>query len=375
MRIAFITNVDWFFISHRLPLAERAINEGHEVWVITKDTGRLQELANMGIHVIDFPFERSGTNPLHELSCILGLRRIYKKVRPDVVHNITLKASLLSSVAAKLTGFKNVVNAISGFGYTFTSEQPSTLQRIVTLFLKLAFRSKHFAYIFQNPDDAGMFKNMNLVNDNQVYLIKGSGCDLNVYSYTEPLIEAHPIVFLLPARMLRDKGVIEYIEAAKILQKEIQGKAKFLLAGMCDDNNKAGIKESELLPLLIDDYIVWLGHQKDMLSVYKSSDVVVLPSYREGLPKSLIEACAIGRPIISTDVPGCRECVEDGVNGFLVPARTSTQLADAIKRMVYDENLRISMGKASRKLAESEFSIESVVEKHFKIYRAVSITK
>lgn len=372
MKILFIVNVDWFFVSHRLPLAKEALKRGDEVWIITKDTGYKTLLEEIGAHVIDFPFERSGTNPLHEVLCVLGLRKLYKRIKPDVVHNITLKASLLSSLAAKLAGYKSVVNAISGFGYTFSRENVTLLQRLVVCFIKLAFKSNYFSFIFQNPDDKAMFGKLNLVGDDQIFLIKGSGVDLNVYDYTALNETEHKIKFLLPARMLRDKGVMEFINAAMLLRDKLEGRALFILAGMCDDKNKAGITEKELKTKLISGYIEWIGYQKDMIPVYKNSDVVVLPSYREGLPKSLIEACAIGRPIITTDVPGCRECVVHDKNGLLVPARTVQPLADAILKLVDAKEIRVKFGQESRKMAERDFSIEKVVEKHFDIYKKIN---
>lgn len=366
-RLFFVTNVDWFFISHRLPLATHAVKLGYDVYLLALNTGRKKELQEQGIHFIDVPFKRSGSNPFYELKCILLLYRYYIKYKPDIIHHITLKAALLGSVAAKLASNHHVVNAISGLGYNFTNGRNGWLQKTIKLFIHLAFRSKHFSFILQNPDDAAMIESLNLVPNSHISLIKGSGVDLSVYSYSKAL-GGCPLKVLFPARILLDKGVMELIGAAKILEKDFYGKVKFILAGDCDKENLAVLGEDKLKEFLVLNYIEWIGYQHNMLSVYESSDIVVLPSYREGLPKSLIEACAIGRPIVTTDVPGCRECVKVGYNGYLVPAKDVNLLAMSIRELLIDEEKRNEYGLNSRLLAEAEFSIDKVIQQTFRIY-------
>lgn len=368
MKIVFVVNVDWFFISHRLPLAMHAIERGDEVYLLAADTGRKAELEHFGIHFVEIPFERSGSNPFHEIKCINVLKRAYREIKPDVIHHITLKASLLGCFAAKKTKQRNVVNAISGFGYMFTEGRKGIIQTVVKQLIHFGFKSKTFSFILQNPDDVRAVKEMDLVPESNIYLIKGSGVDLNEYVYTAP--QKHDkISCLFPARILRDKGVVEFIEAALQLKDEYEERVKFVLAGDCDEENPAVLHESELREMLIPGYIEWVGYQKKMIPVYTSSDIVVLPSYREGLPKSLIEACAIGRPIVTTDAIGCRECVVDGDNGFLVPVKDSESIASALKKMFDNEDLRVQMGRKSRELAERDFSIDSVIKKTFAIYQ------
>lgn len=366
-RIFFVANVDWFFISHRLPLAVHALQQGYEVYLLTANTGRKQELEKLGIHFIDIPFRRSGNNPFHELKCIFQLHKHYRHYRPDIIHHITLKAALLGSLAAKLSGRKHVINAISGLGYNFTDGRNGGLQKIIKLLLRISLRSKSFSFILQNPDDVKMIGQLNLVPSGNIHLIKGSGVDLQEYNYTPPR-DKNCLNILFPARILLDKGVMEFIEAAKSVRAKAQGKAKFILAGDCDKENLAVLKEKDLCLLLETDYIEWIGFQKNMLPLYQTSDIVVLPSYREGLPKSLIEACAVGRPIITTDVPGCRECVIPDYNGFLIPAKKTGELAEALLKLIENAELRHQFGLHSRKLAEKEFSINTVIEKTFQIY-------
>lgn len=368
MRIAFIVNVDWFFVSHRLPIAMRALDEGHDVWVITKDTGKRITLEKKGIHFIDFPFERSGTNPFHELKCVLKLKKILERNKFDIIHNVTLKASLLGAFAARLAKNQKVVNAISGLGYSFTGGNNTFSGAVVKLFAKIAFSGADNYFIFQNPDDSDIFLSLGITKPDKVFMIKGSGVDIREYSYCEPAKKERIILFLLPARVLRDKGVLEFVAAAKLLENELKGKAKFIIAGQCDKFNRASIPETEIHNLEVQDYIEWVGEQRDMVSTYRNCDVVVLPSYREGLPKSLIEACAIGRPIITTNAPGCKECVIDGVNGLMVPVKDKIVLAAAMKKLFANPAKRLLMGEESRKLAEDQFDVETVINKHFEIY-------
>jgi len=366
-RIVFVVNIDWFFLSHRLPLALEAINKGFDVYLLTANSGKKSEIEEYGINFIEVPFERSGKNLFHELKCIKLLAKHYKRLNPDIIHHVTLKAALLGSFAAKISGHKNVINAISGLGYNFTDGRNGPLQKLIRFMMRKSFKSDKFYFILQNPDDIEMMKSQKLVPDNHYRLIKGSGVDLKEFPYTLPVIK-DKIQILFPARILYDKGVIELIEAAKSLGKKWKGKAVFILAGDCDENNKAVVSEEELNKHLIPDYIEWIKFREDMILQYQQSDIVVLPSYREGLPKSLIEACAIGRPIITTDVPGCRECVIDGYNGRMVPVKTVVPLANAIEELCESKSLRDKMGSNSRVLAEQKFSIESVIEKTFLIY-------
>lgn len=369
-RLFFVTNVDWFFISHRLPLALNAIQQGYEVYLLSRDTGEKQFLVEKGIQFIDVPFDRSGSNPVHELKCIFLLFKNYKKHQPDIIHHVTLKAALLGSVAAKLSGQRNVVNAISGLGYNFTDGRNGGLQKLIKLLIRIAFKSKHFSFILQNPDDVAMIEGLNLIPSSRIFLIKGSGVDLNKFVYSKAPNNI-PLKVLFPARILLDKGVMEFINAAKQLYEDFSGKVKFVLAGDCDKENRAVLGEKELKSLLIPNYLEWIGYQKDMIPIYENCDIVVLPSYREGLPKALIEACAIGRSIITTDVPGCRECVRWGYNGCLVPVKDAESLADAIKTLLLDGRMRINFGLNSRILAEEEFSIDKVIQSTFDIYHSL----
>jgi glycosyltransferase involved in cell wall biosynthesis len=226
--------------------------------------------------------------------------------------------------------------------------------------------------IFQNEEDKNVFVDNKIINENQSYKIKGSGIDLHIYKYTvEP--NDVPIRILFTARMLRDKGVIEIVEAAKLLKERYYHKIQFLLAGDIDNNPKS-LTRSELESMTDNEYIKWLGHRTDVHEPLEQSHIFAFPSYyREGLPKSLIEACAVGRPIVTTNSIGCKDCVIDGYNGFLVPIRDSQTLAEKLELLINDKQLRVRMGINSRKMAERDFSVDAVVEKHLEIYHRLLV--
>lgn len=370
MKLLLVVNVDWFFLSHRLPIALEAIRQGWEVYVLASDTGRKKEIESYGIHFIHVPFKRSGKNPFHELRCIYQLCKFYRKLDPTIIHHVTLKASLLGSIAAKISHKKAVINAISGFGYNFTDGRNGILQKIIKWLMNIAFKSNTTHFILQNPDDLKQIKDRNYVPDKNLILIKGSGVSLKEFSYTPP-IKKDKVYILFPARILYDKGIRELLSAAYLFREKLENKATFILAGDCDDENITSVKEKDLKKKLIPGYIEWIGFRKDIIEEYKKSDIVVLPSYREGMPKSLIEAAAIGRPIITTDATGCKECVMPNYNGIIVKVKSVDDLAEAIYSLVLDGDRRIQYGKNSRTLAEKEFSIDSVLQKTFELYHRI----
>ncbi len=366
-RLFIVVNVDRFLLSHRLPVALAAAEAGYDVHIVTKDTGLRAEIESHGLKFIDVPFDRTGTNPFHELKCVLRLWRLYRSYKPDVIHHVSLKACLLGCLAAKLSGRKRVVNAISGFGYSFTGGRDGLVQKALRCVMPVAFKSRNFHYIFQNPDDAEQFRRMRYAREYHIHIIKGSGVDLREFAHS-PETAKPKVRVILPARMLYDKGVMEFIEAAELIRDKAGDSAEFVLAGNCDTQNPAGIPESVLRGKMDGGYIRWIGFCDDMYSALKESDIVVLPSYREGLPKSLIEACAVGRPIVTTDAIGCRECVDDGWNGYIIPVKDPCALAEKMQHLISDRPERERMGNNGRLLAEREFSIDNVVEKHLDIY-------
>jgi glycosyltransferase involved in cell wall biosynthesis len=369
-KLLIVCNVDWFLISHRLGIIKQAVKEGYDVVVAAEDTGRSNEITVLGVQFINLKFSRSGTNPLKELSVLLKFYSLYLSVKPDIVHHITMKPVVYGSFVAKRLGIKGVVNAIAGLGTSFTAKNQGLFLTLVGKLMRYGFNRKNLSVIFQNDNDYQDLKSSGILNEelNSVRYTKGSGVDLNVFDYSEP-VKKEKLHILFPTRMLWDKGVKELKKATQILQDEFSDKIVFLLAGLADDGNKGGVSKEYLQEWDDGKYVKWIGYQKNMVDIYKSSDIVVLPSYyREGIPKALIEACASGRPIVTTNSIGCKECVDEGINGFKVQPRNEVELADALKKLITNEVLRHDMGKASRDKAIREFSVEKVIDIHMDIY-------
>ena len=287
------------------------------------------------------------------------------------MHHVGLKTILWGTLAAKLASVRRVVNAVSGLGIFFSEENQSLLSKILPKVLRFSHYRDRLTVIFQNDEDKSLFLNNRIIREDQAAMIKGSGVDLQQFCYS-PEPEEGKIKVLLTARMIVEKGIFVLTDAALKLKEQYKGKVQFLLCGGLDDNPKA-IREEELQAVCDGEYIQWLGYRTDVLNLLKDCHIVAFPSYyKEGLPKSLIEATAVGRPIVTTNSIGCKETVVDGYNGYLIPVKDSDTLADRLKRLIEDKALRQEMGKNSRRLAEWDFSIENVVRRHLEIYEDLS---
>lgn len=370
MKLFIIVNVDWFFISHRLVIAKAAKKAGWDVTVVTADTGRLKDIEAAGLEVVNLPMSRSGMNIFQEVRTFLFLYRLYRREKPDVVHHVGIKAILWGTLAAKYASVLGVVNAISGLGGLFAKGNDSIMAKMLSAVLKIAHHRDNLQVIFQNKEDKKLFIDKGFINESQARFIKGSGIDLNIFCYT-PEPEIGKIVVLLTCRIIREKGVFVLSEAAEELRKEYGENVEFRIVGALDDHPDA-ITKIEMDNVCDGKYIKWLGRREDIKDLLQKCHIFAFPSYyMEGLPKSLIEACAIGRPIVTTNNIGCRDVVEDGVNGFLVPVKDANALADKIKMLIDDKELRLKMGKTSRMIAEKEFSLDEVINKHLEIYQAL----
>lgn len=363
-----VVNEDRFFLSHRKPIALEALRVGMDVAIVTKDTGHKSEIEKLGLKVIDLPINPTGMNLLEELKTLKFLLHLYRSNRPDIVHHVGLKNILWGGIAAKLVRVKGVVNAVSGFGGLFTGGKLSLSTKGILWLMRWSNNRSGVKVIFQNDEDKSIFISNNVVSSNQIEFTKGSGIDLNDYAYSkEPDVDKIQIIFT--ARMVKEKGVADLIEAAKLLAPEFRNKVRFLLCGRLTPN-KTGITEEYLNTNCDGEYICWLGERNDVKQLLQSSHIMAFPSYyREGLPKSLIEASAIGRPIITCDSTGCKDVVDDGVNGFLIEPKNIQQLAEKLRTLILNKELRIKMGEAARRKAEREFSIQKVVDTHMKVYK------
>ncbi|YCH24509.1 glycosyltransferase family 4 protein [Pseudomonas sp. D2-5] len=373
MKILFLVNNPDFFITHRLPIAIEAIKLGYEVHVAAGKGGGASKIRSLGLSYHELPISRSGKNIFSELHCFFSILQLCRRLKPKILHLVTIKPVLYGGIAARLTSVEGVVAAVSGLGFVFMAKgfKASILRGTISFLYRLALSKQNLKVIFQNPDDRKALMRIGAVTYDKSALIRGSGVDLSLYLY-RPEGASVPVV-TFAARLLKDKGVMEFVEAAYILASRGVS-ARFQVVGDPDPGNPTSLSYSELERWRDDGFIECLGYRQDIAQVFANAHVVVLPSYREGLPKVLIEAAACGRAVITTDVPGCRDAIEPDVTGLLVPVRDAIALADAIERLVVDTSLRQKMGRAGRELAEREFSIENVVQQHLEIYRGLEVT-
>lgn len=366
-KLFIVVNHDWFFLSHRKEVAVAAKDSGWDVTIVTCNTGKFDDIKALGLKVIDLPINATGMNLKEEWKTYSFLRALYKREKPNIVHHVGLKTILWGGLAAKRVKVKGVVNAVSGLGVMFSEGNLSMTSRGILAVLRYSHHRDGVRVIFQNHEDEALLLDNHVTKPENVVFIKGSGVDLKDFDYT-PVPDTIPIRVIFTGRMVKEKGIVTLFEAAQQLRPDYEGKVIFLLCGKLSDNPKA-MKKEEVESLCDGSYFQWLGHRNDVKDLLKQSHIVAFPSYyREGVPKSLIEATAIGRPIITCNSIGCKDTVDDGVNGFLIPIRDSNALAEKLRILIEDKALRERMGEASRRKAEMDFSLNNVIEKHLEIY-------
>lgn len=360
MKIAVISNGATSLLNFRGPLLEEMVRRGYQVLAFAPDydENSRQTLRAMGVEPLDCSMGRSSTNPLRELFSIFELHRQLRRHRPDICFAYFLKPVIYGTIAAWLAGIKRRYGLIAGLGFAFTVGQEASskrklLQNIVTILARFSL-GRIDRIMFQNPDDLEEFQARGILKEGKAELVGATGVDLEQWPVT-PLPD-RPITFLLTARLLRDKGITEYVAAARILRRTYP-EARFLLLGGLDDN-LAAIAREEVESWVAEGLIEWPGHVQ-VRPWLNQAHIFVLPSYREGLPRSTQEAMAMGRPVVTTDVPGCRETVIDGLNGFLVPTQNPESLASAMQRFLDNPELIESMGQESRRLAEERFDVHA----------------
>ena len=368
-------NVDWFFISHRLPIALKAIKEGFEVHIACSDTGKKLFLESQGLIVHTTSFSRSGRNFLDELVTFMSLRDLMIDSKFDIVHSVTIKSVIYSGMAIiTLKDKPAFVAAISGLGYIFSSTNitEKLWRLLVSILYKLALKNRNKTVIFQNTSDQKTLNSICHLDANDQVLIKGSGVDLEQFIATSEHTPP-PIRIVMACRLLKDKGVKEFVESARLLRiQQPHIPLEFILAGDLDTENPNSVTQSELDQWKEEGIVNAIGMCKDIPSLFSQSHIIVLPSYYgEGVPKVLIEAAACGRPIVTTDTPGCRDCIVDKKTGYLVPPRNAQQLAEKILVLALDEEKRKAMGKSAREYAERNFDIQSVIASHMEIYQSL----
>jgi glycosyltransferase involved in cell wall biosynthesis len=368
-RLLFVINDLDFFISHRLPIALAAKDAGMDVHVAVAPGAGAKRLQAETITLHPIPMTRSGTHPIQELRAVWRLYRIFRSLRPDLVHTVTIKGVLYGGLAARMARVPALVSAIPGLGHIFVQRgaRAALVRTLVLLGYRLALRQRRTRVIFQNPDDRAKFLGAALTKPAETVLIRGAGVDLAEY---RPVPEpAGRTLVVFASRMLWSKGVGDFVAAAERL-RAAGTQARFAMVGPYDPDNPAAVPEDQLREWDRKGVVEWWGLRDDMPDVFAQAHVICLPtSYGEGVPKVLIEAAASGRPIVATDVPGCREIVRDGVNGMLVPAGDIDMLCRALKRLIDDPVSRREMGAKGREIAAEEFSVDQVVMETLSVYR------
>lgn len=367
-KVLYFISVDWFFCSHFLGRAVAARNAGYEVVVLTRIDRHRETIEEAGFKVIPLDMDRRSMNPFSNWLTFMQVLRVYRTERPAVVHQIALKPVLLGGMAARLCGVRTVVNAIVGGGYVMTSDSQwmRVFRPVLRLSLRLFLNPDGSKVVFENADDIDEFVRTRQVARSDAVLIRGSGVDPALYRANGPRDD--PPIVILGARLLWDKGIGEFVEAARRLRSR-GVVARFVVAGDSDPGNRACIDDQTLQAWRETGVVELWGFCKEMPDVLSRATVACLPSYREGLPRFLLEAMAAGLPCVTSDVPGCREAVKDGDNGLLVPARNAAALADALERLLVDPALRAGMGKRGRERIEAEFSSALIEQQTLGLYK------
>ena len=361
VKILFLVTEDWYFWSHRLPLARAARDEGFEVIVATHVQDYGERIIQEGFRLIPIKLRRLNRNPFREMLSIMELIKIYRTEKPDLVHHVAIKAALYGTLAARVVRKSAVVNAFAGMGYVFSSSRSRAkfLRLLIRTAFRLTLNVRNGRVIIQNPDDRELLVKANILKREKSCLIRGSGVDPERFLMI-PEPPGRPLI-ILASRMLWDKGIGEFVEAARILSRA-RTKARFALVGRVDSDNPASIPITQLEEWHAGGSVEWWGYREDMPAIFSQAHIVCLPSfYGEGVPKVLIEAASCGRAIVTTDTPGCREIVRDGENGFLVPPHDAKALAQAIRRLIDNPSLREKMGGRGREIAIREFSLDRVI--------------
>jgi glycosyltransferase involved in cell wall biosynthesis len=366
--LVFLLTEDWFFASHFQKRALAAKAAGWRVILVARESDATAKIRAAGIEVVPVPFIRRRLNPFAELLFTFQLAALYRRLKPDLVHHIALKPIVIGGLAGRLAGVRAYVNAPVGLGFVFSSDKPLAkfLRPIVSTLLRVTLTPKNARVVFENPDDLEALAAAGMVRPDAAILIRGAGVDIEEFApQPEP---AGPIRVILIARMIREKGVADFVDAAK----RLQGQAEFVLVGAPDEGNPNTITPAELNAWQAAGIVTWLGPRKDIAALLATAHIACQPStYREGLPKSALEAMAAGKPLVATDIPGCREAVVHNETGLLVPPKNPAALAAALQTLIDDPALRVRMGQAARLRAEQNFSDAIICQQTLLVYDAL----
>ncbi|MEH6388827.1 MAG: glycosyltransferase family 4 protein [Pseudomonas profundi] len=370
MKIILFANTEWYLFNFRRALAEVLCDAGHEVLLVSPDGPYGEKLRQLGFRWIPAPMARRSLNPFRELAVVRWLQKLIREENVDLIHGFTIKSAVYGSLAARFAGDRARVSAVAGLGYVFTSRdlRARVLRPVVRMMMRFAMDGKKARLILQNPDDAALFRNQRLIDDSRIRLIRGSGVDCSRFVSGVARAEGESLRVLLAARLLWDKGLAEYVAAARTLKSEGRS-VQFLLAGDSDPGNPNAVPEETVQGWAKEGLIDWLGHVDDMPALLSSVHAMALPTaYGEGLPRSLIEAAACGLALVTTDAPGCREVVTHEEDGLLIPLRDAKALAAAIARLDDDLELARRLGVAAKEKALREFEERIVIKKTIAVY-------
>jgi glycosyltransferase involved in cell wall biosynthesis len=370
-RLLFIVSEDYFFVSHRLYLAVAASKAGYQVAVLCNVVNHRQIIEKSGVQVFNWSLDRGSLNPLKELRSLFEIVYTIREFMPDLIHAVAIKPVIYSALASRITMLNSRVYALGGLGYVFSAQtkKAKIIKPFLLVTLRVLLSGEKTILILQNPDDLSVLLSNKIINRKHVRLIRGAGVNTKLYFPKTPSAGKHPLV-ILPARMLWDKGVGEFVECARRINKK-GIKARFALVGDPDMHNPETISVGQLRTWNDQGLVEWWEYRKNMPNVYQQASIVCLPSYREGLPKSLLEAASCGLPIVTYDVPGCREIVIDGVNGILVPFKDKIALYMALETILADSKLAEKFGKAGREIVLENFSQEIVLTETIQVWKDV----
>ncbi len=364
-KLLYLVSEDWYFLSHRLPMARAAKKAGYEVHVATRVVDGGRQIRDEGFILHPLDWRRGSINPLNVVTTVTTVRRLYQRLRPDIAHHVAFAPAVIGSIASLGLPIAKL-NAIAGLGFVFTSSKAKArlLRPLACRLVSFLFSRPRTVVLVQNPDDKALMTQLGIA-ENCIALISGSGVDVDQLT---PLPEPdEPFTVGFVGRLLYDKGVETLVQAHEILAKR-GVHVRCLLAGLPDASNPATISEETIRRWQEHANLTLLGHVEDIRMVWAQAHVAVLTSRREGLPKSLLEAAACGRPLIASDVPGCREIARPDVTGLLVPPDDPVALADSIERLMKDHPLRLRLGAAARRIAAAEFSSACVGAQIVRLY-------
>jgi len=359
-KLLIVANTAWYIYNFRLPFLREVQKKGIKVFIAAPSDSWSEKFAEEGMAFINISMMRRGLNPIIDAGLMYRFFRLYKDIKPDIVFHNTIKPVIYGTYAAHLAHVSKIINMIPGLGYIFIGEGGvhHILQPLVKFLYRNALKYTHRVY-FQNPDDASFFLENRLVELEKIIITPGSGVDLDHFYFVQPTSNSDCCSFLYSGRLIKDKGILEYVEAAKQIKSNYP-KARFIVIGKIDKGNPAHVEMSELHSWISENIIEYYGELDDVRETLKQCDVVVLPSYREGVPKSIIEGMAMGKAVITTDAPGCRETIVSNRNGILVAVKDTESLVSAMRQLIENPTLRISMGIEARKVATEKFDVKYV---------------